>query len=224
MTAILVVATILIFLAVDWIIQRSRKGKTAPAGVVAWPAEKQPFPIRMPDGIFFARSHTWLSLFPSGMIRLGVDDFIANLLERAEVTLIKNEGDRVEKGEPLLVLSQNGRALTVRAPISGDILAVNEKLEGSLRLKHARLFRDGWAYTIRPGSPDQLRGLLLGSASQAWMADELRRLRDFFTAAMGNGLPAQTVLQDGGAPVPGALLRLSSEAWRRFEQQFLQAE
>jgi glycine cleavage system H lipoate-binding protein len=186
-------------------------------------AGAQPCLLRVPEGIFFAKSHTWLSLFPSGKVRLGVDDFVANLLERAGVTLVKNEGDHVEKGEPLLVLSENGQALTMRAPISGEIVSVNEKLEEGLGLRHADLFSDGWAYTIQPSRPDELRGLLLGSESRSWMSEELRRLRDFFANAIANGVPIPA-LQDGGAPAPGALLHLGPEVWKRFEQQFLQAE
>jgi glycine cleavage system H lipoate-binding protein len=223
MTPLFVVATILIFLGVDWIVQRRRAKKLAMAGAPIVSVGAQPFPLRIPEGIFFAKSHTWLSLFPSGKVRLGVDDFVANLLERAGVTLVKNVGEHVEKGEPLLVLYENGQALTVRAPISGDIVSVNEKLEEGRGLKHEDLFSDGWAYTIQPSRPDELRGLLLGNESRSWMSGELRRLRDFFAQAIANGVPIPA-LQDGGTPAPGALLHLGPEVWKRFEQQFLQAE
>lgn len=224
MTPLFVVGTIIAFLIVDWIVQKRRAKKQAPAAVPAQAVAAQAFPLRIPEGIFFAKSHVWLSLFPSGKVRLGVDDFIANLLERAGITLVKNQGDHVEKGEPLLVLSENGQALTVRAPISGDIVSVNEKLEGTPGLRHADLFSDGWAYTIQPSRPGELRGLLLGKESRSWMAEELRRLRDFFAGAVANGVLAPVAMQDGGAPAPGALLHLGPEVWKRFEQQFLQPE
>lgn len=223
MAAIFVVATIIIFLGTDWIVQRSRARKGALVAAPVRSDDARRFPLRIPEGIFFAKSHTWISLFPSGKVRLGIDDFVANLLERAAVTLVKKQGDRVEKGEPLLVLSENGQALTVRAPISGTVVSANEKLEGMPALRHADLFSDGWAYTIQPANPEQLRGLLLGKESRSWMSEELGRLRDFFAGAIASGVPVPA-LQDGGAPAPGALLHLGPEVWKRFEQQFLQAK
>jgi glycine cleavage system H lipoate-binding protein len=224
MTVLFVVATILAFLGIDWMVQRSRAKDATRSAAPARSAEAQPFPLRVPEGIFFAKSHTWLSLFPSGKVRLGIDDFIANLLEQAEVTLIKTQGERVEKGEPLLVIAENGQALTVRTPISGVVVSTNPKLEERRGLKHADLFSDGWAYTIRPTKPEELRGLLIGNETRSWMSSELGRLRDFFAGAIANGVLAPAALQDGGAPAPGALLHLGPEVWRRFEQQFLQSE
>jgi hypothetical protein len=39
---------------------------------------------------------------------VGVDDFVAGLLGRADVALVKDEGDPVIKREALIVLSENG--------------------------------------------------------------------------------------------------------------------
>lgn len=219
MAAIYVIATILAFLGIDLIIHGPIARIRAHASMNI-SAKAQLSLLRLPEDVFFARSHTWLSLSPSGKVRLGVDDFIANLFEKAEVTLVKSSGNHVEVGEPVLVLSKHGRALTVRAPISGEIVSINEKLEGQKGLKRAGQFSDGWAYTIQPGEPAQLRRLMPGGESRSWMSNETGRLRDFFTNAISNGM-LSPVLQDGGVPARGALLTLDAEDWKRFEQLFL---
>jgi glycine cleavage system H protein len=224
MTPLFVVATILLFLGIDWLVHHGQAQKRAAAASSPQLQGATPYPLRTPEGIFFSKSHTWVSLFPSGKVRVGVDDFIANLLERAEVTLVRDQGGHVEKGEPLLVLSENGQALTVRSPISGEIVSANDRLEQKPGLHQADLFSDGWAYTILPTRPEELRGLLIGSETRSWMARELSRLRDFFANAAANGVLAPAALQDGGPPAPGALLHLGPEVWKRFESQFLQTE
>ena len=154
---------------------------------------------------------------------MGVDDFIANLFDKAEVTLVKNAGDNVKLGEPILVLSEQGRALTMRAPISGEIISINARFEERRGLQRAGQFIDGWAYTIQPGEPGQLHGLMPGGECRSWMADEMSRLRTFFTDALSNGTPSP-VLQDGGVPARGGLRALGADDWKSFEKQFLQED
>ncbi len=220
MTALFVVATIIVFLSVDWLVQRLKREE----------AQKKPFapqeavyPLRIPDGVFFAKSHTWVNLFPSGKVRLGVDDFIGSLLENPQVCLIKQEGEGVEKGEAIMTLTEGKHFLTVRSPISGDILSVNGALEDDSRPIRERLFSHGWAYTIVPRHPEEVRAMMLGDETRNWMSREFQRLRDLLAGMGTNGTLVPATIQDGGAPVAGVLRHLDDPvAWKRFEDEFLQ--
>lgn len=219
MAVTLVIVTIIFFLGLDWIVRHYRKSKLAAAAPIPnVPVPVQP--LRIPDGVFFARSHTWLNLFPSGKARLGVDDFVSAMLDKPTVTLLRAVGDHVEKGDPLLRLEQEERSLTICSPIAGEIAALNPQLERSPELMHERLFSDGWAYTLKPEKPEEMRTFMLGDESRTWMQNELQRLRDLFAGAAG--APAPVSLQDGGMPVSGALKSMSAEEWKRFENEFLQ--
>jgi glycine cleavage system H lipoate-binding protein len=194
-----------------------------PAGGHSFRSGARPgFALRLPDGVFFDRSHTWLSLFPSGKIRLGVDDFVSGLLENPQIRLLRQSGEQVEKGDPLLVLKDGERHLTVRSPLAGRIEAVNRALENRPELMRHLLFSDGWAYVMQPARPEELTHLMLGGASRSWMASELGRLRDLFAGVSGGTVPAPATLPDGGTPAPGALSLLGGAHWQRFEELFLQ--
>ncbi len=221
MTVIFVVATIIFFLGLDWLVRLLRRKNSPAPAEMAQPAS---FPVRTPEGIFFARSHTWLNLFPSGRVRLGVDDFISSLLDNPEVTLMRSAGERVDRGDPLIALSNGERRLIVRAPIAGEITAVNNALENDPTLMREKLFSDGWAYSIRPKGVEEVRAMLLGEESRHWIFEELRRLRDLL-AGMGQGTElAPVALQDGGVPAPGLLKHLDASAWKHFEAEFLNVE
>ncbi|MCX6142538.1 MAG: hypothetical protein NTZ35_04890, partial [Ignavibacteriales bacterium] len=209
MTVIFVAMTILFFLTLEAVVRRVRAKKAVPAMAVrtAQPA----YPVRLPDGIFFARSHTWLSLFPSGKVRLGVDDFVGRLLDNPEVAYLKSAGDSVKKGEPLFALTEGGQTLTLRAPMDGRILSMNEQLPKNPRLLKENLFSDGWAYTIQPEKPSELRNLMLGEETRSWIPEEFRRLRDVFAAVPVEGELVPALLQDGGPPVAGALKHMGPE-------------
>ncbi len=216
MTVLLFISTILAFLAVDHIV---RKKKSAAAAVL--PAVRNAIPMRIPSGIFFTPSHTWLSLFPSGKVQLGIDDFLARMFSRPTITLLKNDRDHVTKGEPILRVSEGDKNVVVRSPIDGVVDSSNASLVQSPSLLSEALFSEGWAYTITPARTDDLRAFYLGSDTRVWLKSELGRLRDFFSHLAS---PAPAFMQDGGLPVNGLMDNLNPEQCKKFEHEFLRID
>jgi glycine cleavage system H protein len=212
MTVLFVVLTIVAFLAVDWLVRRGKA--PVPVPVAATP------PVRLPGGVFFARSHTWLNLFPSGRAWLGIDDFVARLLDDPRVTFLARPGTRVKPGDPIFRLEEDGHAFTVRSPISGEVLAVNDELASEPGLLRRAPFVDAWAIEVAPERASDLKSLLLGDETRRWMSGEFGRLRDVLAGAGGVLQPA--MLQDGGPPVAGAMKLVGPEVWERFEKEFLE--
>ncbi|MBI3577891.1 MAG: hypothetical protein HY276_08930 [Ignavibacteriales bacterium] len=220
MTVLFVVATIIVFLSIEVIVRRVREKR----GLLVVAPQPQVYaaPIRTPDGIFFARSHTWLNLFPSGKVRLGVDDFISRLLEKPEVTFLKKTGEWAQKGEPILLLKEGEHTLTVRSPFKGYVAGCNDQLKDHPEFLKKALFSDGWAYTLIPEKPSEMRQMLLGEETRKWISDEFARLRDVFAGVQADAVPA--LLQDGGPPVAGAMKQMPDNVWKQFEQEFLQVQ
>lgn len=223
MTVILVALSILFFLALDWLVL----GRKEREGVLAMGKARRPVDavrVRLPGGIFFAPSHTWLNLFPTGKIVLGVDDFVSRLLEEPRVTLLKTTGEHVDRGEPILRLETSGHSLTVRSPIDGRILTPNTRLVSTPSLMRDALFSDGWAYVMKPDDARDLKDFMLGEESQGWIKAEFGRLRDLLAGVANAGQPvlSPALLQDGGPPVVGIMESMDDPTWQRFEATFLQ--
>jgi len=216
MTVLLFLITIIIFLGIDFAIQQ--KKKNAPA---VHQAEQMPVPLRIPPGIFFAPSHTWLNLFPSGNVRIGADDFVLRMMKNPNMVFLKAPGMLVKKGEPLFELKEGSKKLTVHSPIDGEIITLNEELEKHPRMLKEELFSNGWTYTMKPHRESELTQLMLGERSRAWIQQELGRLRDFIAGSTQTGIPVPVLLQDGGIPVEGLLQDLSAGQCESFEKQFL---
>jgi glycine cleavage system H lipoate-binding protein len=218
MTVIFFLIAIIGFIAVDVYLQRAKSLKTAPVvKTVIAPAQ----PIRVPAGIFFASSHTWFNLFPSGKVRMGIDDFVLRMLQRPEITFLKSSDAPVSKGEPLFELRDGTHMLTVRSPLDGTIVGRNEQLLKDPSLMKQMLYSDGWALTIKPNRLSDVAMMMLGENSRRWLQQELSRLRDFIAGTAGNPAMATSLLQDGGIPVEGALINMDDVQWKKFEQQFL---
>lgn len=221
MTVILVVATILFFLGLDWVVRRVRERSGSPASVPTASIPVPALPVRIPDGIFFSRTHTWLNLFPSGKVRLGIDDFVGRLLQNPEVVFLRKAGEHVNRGEPIVQLKEDKRALTVRAPLSGIVLSTNDSLIEHPEKMKELLFSDGWALTMQPDRTSQMRTLLLGEETHTWIRGEFARFRDVLAGVGGTEGLVPVLLQDGGVPVAGVMRDAPAEAWKRFEQEFL---
>ncbi len=216
MTVIFVVSTIVVFLLVDWVVRRRRARREAPAGA-AIPTRAG---VRTPAGVFFAPSHTWLSLFPTGRAWLGVDDFVARLLEHPRVQFLKRPGERVARGEPLLALADDGRRLTVRSPVDARVAALNSALADPAAPMAEAPFVAGWAVELVPERPADLKAMRVGDETAGWIQEEFRRLRDVLAGASPSLSPA--MLQDGGAPIAGAMKHAADDVWRQFEKEFLE--
>ena len=221
MTVLFVVATITVFLAIDWFVRRAREKKGVRTPSFVQRTLEHSISVRIPEGIFFARSHTWMNLFPSGKVYLGIDDFVSRLLEHPEVILLRMAGDHVAKGDPILLLKEDGRELTIHAPVDGEILAINEELPSKPELMKNLLFTDGWAYSIKPKRPSELKEMIFGEETAMWIAEEFRRLRDVFAGMSQHGELVPALLQDGGPPIAGAMKQMPVSVWNRFEREFL---
>lgn len=222
MTVLFVVATILVFLTIDFFVRKTRERRETLTSPAMQRATAQTNPVRIPEGIFFARSHTWLNIFPSGKVYLGVDDFITRLLEKPQITLLSKSGDRVRKGDPIMLLKEDGRELIIHAPVEGQILSVNDELPARPELMKTLLFTDGWAYMFKPKRPSELKDMLLGEETKQWISEEFRRLRDVFAGVSQHGEMVPALLQDGGPPVAGVMKQMPESVWNRFEREFLE--
>ena len=58
-----VIATIILFLAADWFTRRMREKQIISMQSPVAPTTSAAHPVRVPEGIFFAPSHTWLNLY-----------------------------------------------------------------------------------------------------------------------------------------------------------------
>jgi glycine cleavage system H protein len=217
MTVVFILGTILFFLGLDW-----AHRKLNPRTVVQHVPVQAVGTPRVPEGIFFTKSHTWLNLFPSGKVRLGIDDFVSSLVGKPEVTLLREAGTPVRKGDAIARLQSGSHSLTVFAPIDGNVVDVNRELTERPGMLSDSTFNDGWMYTIIPQRISDLKVHLLGTETHAWMRNEFRRLRDFFAVSEAQLVPA--VMQDGGMPVSGVLQSMDEDAWQSFQESFMKPE
>jgi len=181
--------------------------------------------IPVPQWLWFAPSHTWLSIASDGVCHLGVDAFLARTLGGIDrVQFVTTKG--LER--PAAVLTVREVSVTVSFPNPVFITGVN----GALRADPARLARDpyglGWLFegivrdraAVPNGAPRVTDGLLRGDAATAWMRRETLRLRSLAEDATER-ISGVRLAADGGLPAPGLVRTLPHEEALRLSHLLL---
>ncbi len=219
MTAILVILTILALLGADAAVMALRRWRARER--VRFAVRPMPDP-RPPRGVFLDSRHGWVHVAADGLLRVGVDDFLAGAVGEIERVEAPAVGSRVLRGEPLIRLRARGRWLSVPSPAAGEVIEVNGLALADPPTVGHDPYGAGWVVVLSSPDPHEAIGpLRIGTAATGFLAGELRRLTEFLTA---HGAPGPApVLADGGVLCRGAVATLDDERWKAFEKEFLGA-
>jgi len=224
MVALLVLASVLVFVVIDLLIRRSRRQKEALAPKQAKPPVADNFLI--PGGYFFGRGHSWVKLLQNGTVRIGIDDFVQKLVGPIDALSLAPLQSKIRKGETLVTIRQGKRSLSLPSPISGRISSLNTSLVGKPSLVNDDPYTDGWVAMIEPSNlSSELPTTTIADGAAQWLKNEVARFRDFLQDAVSRPdralvLGGETLL-DGGEPVQGVLRMTDDGTWHSFEQKFL---
>lgn len=178
----------------------------------------------LPGGLYFDKTHTWAFMEQNGVVKVGIDDFLQHITGTLTRIKMKNEGDRVKKGEPILSLIQNGKQLNVYAPVSGIIREINNALIKNASILNCSPYNDGWVYRIEPTNWSRENQLLfMADKHKQFIKNEFVRLKDFLASALreDTGKYALLILQDGGELADSPLASLGPEVWEDFQSKFI---
>ena len=231
MTAILVVLTFAFFLGLDWLLERRKapaavsvKAAARSAGAGVPPLVAEPVWVagyQLPEELHYHRGHTWARVLEDGAVAIGLDDFARKLVGAAGRVSVPHTGAQLAQGAPAFRLEVDGRgprAVDLVAPLDGEVLEVNPRLEGQPQLATDEPYGRGWILKLRPRDlARDLRNLFSGSLARRWMEDSRERLELELVALSGS------VLQDGGEPASDFVSHLPDEDWRRLVRDFLLA-
>lgn len=181
--------------------------------------------LRIPQGIFFNKHHTWTHLAETGEARVGMDDFLQHITGKVELAHLRDPGESIRKGELLTEIIQNGKHLKVFSPISGEILHTNPLIQENPEVINEDPYEKGWIYMIKPSNwKKETHSYLLAEKASEWAAGEFTRFKEFLTLGPMRSHaaePSMVLLQDGGEVRENVLSDLPDEVWESFQQEFL---
>jgi glycine cleavage system H protein len=119
-----------------------------------------------PSELKYAASHEWARVEEDGTITVGITDHAQNALGDVVFVELPDVGTILAAGQEAGVVESVKAASDVYAPISGEVIAVNDTLEDGPETINADPYGDGWFYKIKPSDADELEGLLTADQYQ----------------------------------------------------------
>lgn len=112
-----------------------------------------------PEQLRFAKTHEWVAV-EGDVATVGISDFAVKLLTDIVFLALPKVGRKFSPGESLGEIESVKAVSDVYAPVTGEILEVNEELPNNLALLSDSPFEKAWIAKIRIAKPEQLDQLM----------------------------------------------------------------
>jgi glycine cleavage system H protein len=114
----------------------------------------------IPAELKYATSHEWVRQEEDGTFTVGITEHAQGLLGDMVFIDLPDVGDEIEAGEDCAVGESVKAASDIYAPISGEVVAINEELEDSPELVNSDAFGEGWLFRVKATDESELEALL----------------------------------------------------------------
>ncbi|MDO6514923.1 MULTISPECIES: glycine cleavage system protein GcvH [Neptuniibacter] len=114
----------------------------------------------IPSELKYVASHEWIRVEGDGIVTIGVTDHAQDLLGDVVFVELPEVGAELAGGDEAGVVESVKAASDVYAPLSGEIVAINEELEDSPELVNSDPYGDGWFFKIKLSDTEELNDLL----------------------------------------------------------------
>ena len=125
----------------------------------------------IPQELKYASSHEWVRSEGNGVYTVGITEHAQDLLGDMVFVELPDVGDAVAQGDDVAVAESVKAASDIYAPISGEILAVNEALNDSPETVNSSPYTDGWMFQIKASDEAEVAGLLDAAGYAASIAE-----------------------------------------------------
>ncbi|HUV77279.1 MAG TPA: 2Fe-2S iron-sulfur cluster-binding protein [Desulfobacterales bacterium] len=162
----------------------------------------------------YDEGHIWVKRI-NGTVRMGIDDFTRQIVGQINDIKLPSVNSFISQGDPLCIISANGKTLHLYAPLDGKIVDINPDIIDNPSLISMAPHRRGWILMVEPSDIVQAsKELLSGRSATEWMTHESRKFYDFVRENMEMELSPER-------PIPPHFLRtLEPDVWNEMDKTF----
>lgn len=219
MTVLLVLATFLVFIVLDYVLNRRKVLAAVPVRATQPPilevGGEYVNGFHVPENYFYHPGHAWFVRERKNVVRVGADEFAAALIGRVDKIELPKPGQWVRQGQKSAAFYRNGEKTEMVAPTEGEVLAVNSEVLANPSLLRRDPYGVGWLVTMNvPDEESTGRNLIPKRLIGEWMREAVERLYGRQPTLAG------AVAADGGRPAADLLAGLPEANWKALTEEF----
>ena len=119
--------------------------------------------MNIPANLKYTEDHEWVSE-EDDILTVGISDFAQGELGDIIFVEMPEIGNEYGKGDPFGTIEAVKTVADLFAPISGEVVAINEELEETPELINSDPYGKGWIVRLKPSESEELDELLTASA------------------------------------------------------------
>lgn len=126
----------------------------------------------VPSELKYTQEHEWLRKEADGTYTVGITEHAQELLGDMVFIDLPEVGATVAAGDDCAVAESVKAASDIYAPVSGEIVAVNDALSDAPEQVNSEPYGAGWIFKIRASDEAEVAALLDATAYEALLEDE----------------------------------------------------
>ena len=220
MTVILVLAFFLVFIVLDYFLNRRKAMATVPVEA----PKAVPAPLGgdyvdgflTPERVSYHPGHSWLVRERKNVVRVGADEFAAALVGKVEKIELPKLGQWIRQGQRVVSFYRDGQKTEMVSPTEGEVLEVNTEVlnnPGAAPRRIPMAKAGWWRSTCRTKRPPRAIW-----SPRAWCANGCGK--PWSASIPINPLLAGAVAADGGRPAEDLLAALPDADWKAVTGEF----
>jgi glycine cleavage system H protein len=122
--------------------------------------------MNIPQNLKYTKDHEWVAV-EGDIATIGITDFAQSELGDIVFVDVTTEGETLDQEEVFGSVEAVKTVSDLFMPISGEIIELNEKLDGDPELVNSDPYGDGWMIRVKVSDASQLNDLLDAAAYEA---------------------------------------------------------
>jgi glycine cleavage system H protein len=115
--------------------------------------------VEIPEQLKYTKEHEWVRVEGDTVV-IGITDYAQDALGEIVYIELPSEGDEITKGDPFGSVESTKSVSELYAPVSGEVVEVNEALLDSPETINEDPYGEGWMIKVKPYDLAELDDLM----------------------------------------------------------------
>jgi glycine cleavage system H protein len=127
--------------------------------------------MEFPEDLKYSKEHEWV-LVDGNIATVGITDYAQEQLGDIVFVEMPAVGDKTSKEDAFGVVESVKAVSDIYAPVSGNVVEVNDDLPDTPEMLNEDPYGDGWMIKIEMSDPEELQDLMSAAEYEEYVAEQ----------------------------------------------------